>query len=204
MFKHIDKMVPQQSWYEKGYKANIVVYTLAYLHYLVKTQFPGYALNLSYIWDKQKVPDELDLELVKLTEFIFKFITSDKRPITNVTEWCKKEQCWILLKDQKYCLSDSIKEFLIDKEEQKRISRDSNKEFKLQNGIEVQAEVIKRGSGYWTKAIEFGKSKKILSDVEISFLMSATKIDLGRIPSEKQCQRIINIEAKLLEEGFSV
>ena len=127
MFKHIDKMVPQQSWYEKGYKANIVVYTLAYLHYLVKTQFPGYALNLSYIWDKQKVPDELDLELVKLTEFIFKFITSDKRPITNVTEWCKKEQCWILLKDQKYCLSDSIKEFLIDKEEQKRISRDSNK-----------------------------------------------------------------------------
>lgn len=204
MFKHIDKMVPQQSWYEKGYKANIVVYTLAYLHYLVKTQFPGYALNLSYIWDKQKVPDELDLELVKLTEFIFKFITSDKRPITNVTEWCKKEQCWILLKDQKYCLSDSIKEFLIDKEEQKRISRDSNKEFKLQNGIEVQAEVIKRGSGYWTKAIEFGKSKKILSDVEVSFLMSATKIDLGRIPSEKQCQRIINIEAKLLEEGFSV
>ncbi len=204
MFKHIDKMVPQQSWYEKGYKANIVVYTLAYLHYLVKTQFPGYALNLSYIWDKQKVPDELDLELVKLTEFIFKFITSDKRPITNVTEWCKKEQCWILLKDQKYCLSDSIKEFLIDKEEQKRISRDSNKEFKLQNGIEVQAEVIKRGSGYWTKAIEFGKSKKILSEVEVSFLMSATKIDLGRIPSEKQCQRIINIEAKLLEEGFSV
>ena len=74
----------------------------------------------------------------------------------------------------------------------------------MQNGIEVQAEVIKRGSGYWTKAIEFGKSKKILSEVEVSFLMSATKIDLGRIPSEKQCQRIINIEAKLLEEGFSV
>ena len=203
LFKHIDKMVPQQSWYEKGYKANIVVYSLSYLHYLIKTQYPGYALNLKYIWDKQKVPDELELELVKLTEFIFNFITSDKRPITNVTEWCKKEQCWILLKDEKYSLSNGIKEFLIDKEEQKRISRDSNKEFKLQNGIEVQAEVIKRGADYWRKAIEFGKTKKLLSDVESSFLLSATKIDLGRIPSEKQCQRILNIEAKLIEEGFS-
>lgn len=204
LFKHIDKMVPQQPWYEKGYKANIVVYSLAYLHYLIKNQYPGYALNLKYIWDKQNVPDELDLELVKLTEFIFEFITNENRPITNVTEWCKKEQCWILLKDEKYILSDSIKEFLIDREEQKRINKDSNKEFKLQNGIEVQAEVIKRGVGYWKKAIEYGKGKKLLSDVEVSFLTSATKIDLGRIPSEKQCQRILNIEAKLLEEGFSV
>ena len=108
-----------------------------------------------------------------------------------------------MLKDEKYSLSNGIKEFLIDKEEQKRISRDSNKEFKLQNGIEVQAEVIKRGADYWRKAIEFGKTKKLLSDVESSFLLSATKIDLGRIPSEKQCQRILNIEAKLIEEGFS-
>lgn len=203
MFKHIDKMVPQQDWYEKGYKANIVVYTLAYLHFLIKKQFPECSLNLSYIWDKQKVPDELDLEFTRLTEFIFKYITSEKRKITNVTEWCKKEECWVLLKDEKFELTNNIVGLLIGKEEQKRINREGKKEYKLLNGIEVQVDVIKKGSDYWCRAIEWGSKHKLLSAVEVSFLTSATKIELGRLPSEKQCQRIVNIEAKLIDEGFT-
>lgn len=203
MFKHIDKMVPQQDWYEKGYKANIVVYTLAYLHFLIKKQFPECSLNLSYIWDKQKVPDELDLEFTRLTEFIFKYITSEKRKITNVTEWCKKEECWVLLKDEKFELTNNIVGLLIGKEEQKRINREGKKEYKLLNGIEVQVDVIKKGSDYWYRAIEWGSKHKLLSAVEVSFLTSATKIELGRLPSEKQCQRIVNIEAKLIDEGFT-
>ena len=59
IFKCIDKIVPKQEWYEKGYKANIVVYTLSYLHYLINVQYPAHELNMRLIWDKQKVPDNL-------------------------------------------------------------------------------------------------------------------------------------------------
>ncbi|MBE5862402.1 MAG: AIPR protein [Lachnospiraceae bacterium] len=203
LYDCVDKIVPKQSWYEKGYKANIVVYAIAYFHFLIKKQFPGCELNMRYIWDKQRVPDELVGEFVKLTRFIFDHITDSKRPITNVTEWCKKEQCWILLKAKDYVLDESVSEYLIDKYQQRKAKADGKKEHLLETGIQVQAEVISKGPEYWEKALRWGKEKKLLSDIDVSFLTTATKMNYGRIPSEKQCQRIINIASKLIDEGFT-
>jgi hypothetical protein len=202
MFKCIDKMIPQQDWYEKGYKANIVVYTLSLFHYLLGKQFPDSALNMRYIWDKQKVPDEIYNEFIIMTKFVFAHITDEKRPITNVTEWCKKEQCWITLKAKEYVLNNSIHKFLLSKDEQKKEKASGRREYAIVNGIQVQAEVVKKGQEYWEKALQWGKDRQLLTDVDVSFLSAATKMNFGRIPSEKQCQRIVNIETKLLDEGF--
>ena len=203
LFKCVDKMVPKQEWYEKGYKANIVVYTLSLLHYLVRIQFQGSALNMRYIWDKQRVPECLTDEFTRLTKFVFEHITAEDRPIKNVTEWCKKEQCWITLKAKKYELSEKITEILLTKDEQKQAKANGRKDQVLVSGIQVQAEVVKKGQEYWENALRWGKDRKILTAVDVSFLSSATKMNFGRIPSEKQCQRIVNIEAKLLDEGFN-
>lgn len=203
MFKCIDKMVPKQEWYEKGYKANIVVYSLSLFHYLLKSQFPNHELNMRYIWDKQKVPDIIYDEFSSLAKFVFNHITDEGRPITNVTEWCKKEQCWLSLKSKKYSLNDKIVDYLLNREEQKKEKAEGRKEHVLVHGIEVQAEVVKKGQEYWESALRWGKSKQVLTEIDVSFLSAATKMNYGRIPSEKQCQRIVNIEAKLIDEGFS-
>ena len=137
-----------------------------------------------------------------MTKFVFLHITDDKRPITNVTEWCKKEQCWIALKAKKYEISSSIEDILIDKEEIKKVRLNGRREHIVVNGIQVQAEVVSKGQEYWEAALSWGKSKNLLNEIEMSFLSAATKMNVGRIPSEKQCQRIVNIEAKLLDEGF--
>lgn len=199
----IDKIVPKQEWYEKGYKANIVAYTLAYFHYLIRTQFDGCELNMRIIWDKQCVPDVIEEELVKLTKYVFEHITDESRPITNVTEWCKKEQCWILLKAKNYKLDEGIKEFLLTKEQQRETKIEGRKEHVLESGIQVQAEVVQRGQDYWVNALRWGKEKNLLSDIDISFLTAATKMNYGRIPSEKQSQRILNIATRLIDEGFT-
>lgn len=204
MYKCIDKLVPQQEWYEKGYKANIVVYSLSFFHYLIGKQYAGCSLNMRYIWDKQRVPDALVEEFIRMIKFVFDHITASDRQISNVTEWCKKEQCWIMLKAKKYELPESIKELLIDKETQKKEKRDGRKEHVMESGIQVQAEVVQKGQEYWERALLWGKTKGILNEVDISFLTTATKMNYGRIPSEKQCQRIVNIEAKLIDEGFKV
>ena len=128
IFKCIDKLVPKQDWYEKGYKANIVVYTLSYLHFMIQKQFPGYGLNTRLIWDKQAVPDQLYDELIKMIKFVFLHITDESRPITNVTEWCKKEQCWITLKAKEYVLDEKIIEVLLDKDEVKKEKSNGRKD----------------------------------------------------------------------------
>lgn len=202
LFKCVDKMVPKQYWYEKGYKANIVAYAISFLHYLVRSQFNGASINMRYIWDKQRIPDELQDEFIKITEFVFNHLTSEERPIKNVTEWAKKEQCWITLKAKTYKLNDTIKEFIISKDDQKEETKSSRRDQIVASGIQVQAEVVRKGQEYWEKALAWGKAKCLLNEVETSFLNSATKMNFGRIPSEKQCQRIVNIEAKLIDEGF--
>ena len=203
LFQCIDGMVPKQNWYEKGYKANIVLYTLSYLHYLIRTQFKDCELDMRLIWDKQQVPDVISDEFVKMTKFVFDYITDEERPIKNVTEWCKKEQCWIELKSKNYSLNDEIRKVLITKDELKKKRMDNRKHQKVISGIQVQAEVVEKGQDYWLKALKWGRDKGVLTEVDSSFLLSATKLDFGRILSEKQCQRIVNIEAKLLDEGFA-
>jgi len=203
LFKTIDKLVPKQTWYEKGYKANIVVYALSLFHYLVKKQFPGCEFNLRMVWDKQRVPDVVIDEFIRLTKHVFGFITDPSRPITNVTEWCKKEQCWVMLKSKSYSLNTKIQECIISLDEAKKEKADGKKAHAVETGIQVQAEVVTKGQEYWEKAIKWGIEHQLLSDIEVSFLSAATKINYGRIPSERQCQRIINIDAKLIDEGFS-
>lgn len=202
MFKFIDKIVPKQSWYDKGYKANIVTYSMSLVHYLIEKQYPDKVLNLKQIWDMQKLSEELQRQLIEIAKIVFEHITDNARAISNVTEWCKKEQCWINLKSKKIGLNDEIINCLIDKNQEKSEIQEGKKEQRFFNGIEAQKEVIDMGQDHWEKLLLWGKSKKLLSEIDISFVMSATKINYGRIPSEKQCQRILNIQAKMKEEGF--
>lgn len=202
IFKFIDKSVPKQRWYDKGYKANIVTYSMSLFHYLIKEQYPNKVLNLNQIWDEQKLLGELQRQLIKISKVVFEHITDNSRPISNVTEWCKKEQCWITLKNKGMLLNDDVINCLIDRSQEKLIIQEGKKDQRLLNGIEAQEQVITMGQGYWERLLVWGKSKKLLSTIDISFIMSATKINYGRIPSEKQCQRILNIQVKMKDEGF--
>lgn len=202
MFKYIDKMVLKQAWYEKGYKANIVTYSMAYFHYLLNEQYNDYVFNLKIIWDRQRLPEEVELELTKLAKIVFEHITNDNRKITNVTEWCKKEECWKLLQNNKYKLGADIGKYLIEKSQEKQIEQEGKKQQKFVNAIAAQTEVINLGQSYWKQLLEWGVERKKLSEIDESFILAATKLEYGRIPSEKQSQRILNIQKKMIEEGF--
>ena len=202
LFKCVDKIVPHQSWYESGYKANIVVYTVSLLHYLISKQYSGSTLDLGRIWDMQRIPDALSEELISMTKHVFDHITDERRQISNVTEWCKKEECWVLLKAKEYILSSNIEDFLLDKSEQKEEQRRGRREQNSVNQLETQVYVIEKGPKYWQRAIDWGNEKGLLNDVEISFLKAATRMN-WKLPTEKQCMRIAEIEDKLVEDGFT-
>ena len=197
-------MILKQSWYEQGYRANIVAYSLALLRHLINEQYEEKSLNLQQIWNNQRVPEVLEGQLAVISKHIFYFITDEKRPIANVTEWCKKEQCWKELISKPFRLNSQIESCLIDKSNEQQAAHDSKKEQSMINRIEAQKEVVSMGPEYWSNMLAWGKDRNLLNDIDISFIMSATKIHSGRIPSEKQCQKILNIHAKMKEEGFYV
>lgn len=75
LFKHTEWVVSHQPWFEQGYRANIVTYSIALLHRLIVQQFKGMDLDLQLIWNRQQVPDAVTNELVKITKYVFDTIT---------------------------------------------------------------------------------------------------------------------------------
>ncbi len=72
-----------------GYKANVVAYGLAYLY----SQY-GSRIDFRFIWQKQGVSDNFKKVLTVLAKRAYEHIVGTTGS-QNVTEWAKKEQCWV-------------------------------------------------------------------------------------------------------------
>ncbi|MEQ8842270.1 MAG: AIPR family protein [Acidimicrobiales bacterium] len=86
MYKSAEKIVGSQNF--GGYRANIVTYTLSRINLATENR-----LDLHAIWMHQKIGPELESAIEAVSYDAFGVIT---RPPggQNVTEWCKKSDCW--------------------------------------------------------------------------------------------------------------
>ncbi|MBF2755243.1 MAG: AIPR family protein [Gammaproteobacteria bacterium AqS3] len=98
IFKWTEKMVSGESWYNGGYRANIVAYAIATVNQLGKRK--GKVVDFQKCWNKQEVYPELAAALRKTAKFVYDDISQPPQGISNISEWCKKEECWARL-DQK-------------------------------------------------------------------------------------------------------
>lgn len=74
------------------YKANVVAYTIALAYRLHAER-----IDLDKIWTKQSIDMQLRALLEELAHIVWEHITSPKIEGTNITQWCKREECWNLL-----------------------------------------------------------------------------------------------------------
>lgn len=92
IFRKTEKLVSSQSWYNGGYRANIVAYTLALLGLYVTQR--NKSIDFLQVWSSQSVPAELEAALESASALVHEDIVRPRLGISNVTEWCKKEGCW--------------------------------------------------------------------------------------------------------------
>lgn len=138
LFKRTEWLVSHQPWFEQGYRANIVTYSISSLHRLIKAQFPGKDLDLQLIWNRQEIPQILENELVRITKIVFDTITDPNRGTINVTQWCKRDACWDAVKKCSLKLSSELNNILIGKEDEKRIEKDAKKDQRIVSDVEAQ------------------------------------------------------------------
>ena len=87
MFRFLEKTIPKQTWYESGYRANIVVYTISYFNHLVSLQWPDRVLDRDGIWAKQELPEALQRQLIAISEHVFRHITDENRPVGSMLQF---------------------------------------------------------------------------------------------------------------------
>lgn len=195
IFKKTENLISNQEWYKKikAYRANIVTYSIAIIFYKLNKNYPNKEVDFKKIWNIQDIYKEFESQLAKTTLEIFKFINRDDRTTLNVTEWCKKEECWRRATELEIELKKEFIETLVDKE---TIDLKNSEDNKL--GIEI----IKLGEDYWEKLLETNKVIKLLTPIEEELMKKAIKYcQKNEIPSDKQTKSIIEVKEKLLKEA---
>lgn len=202
MYRATDKLIPKQPWYDNGYKANIVAYTNALLHYLIEKWYPGKSLDLQKIWQKQKCSDVLLQQITILTEKVYYTITSSSRMIENVTQWCKQTGCWESVKDIHVEPVTGFESLLRGFEEVVAVQREARESRKIENTIDDQKKVLELGEDYWKQLELWLQSHRLATEAERRALKYATRISAGSFPDDRQCKNLVNLRAKAIREGF--
>lgn len=203
MFQLLEKQIPRQVWYEGGYRANVIYYTIALFHRLIKKQYVGMDFDLIYIWNKQEVPELVAESLLELSEKVFREITDPGRKVINVTQWCKRNECWEAVKEIGYTLPKDIENYLMSTDEVNMAEKIAKKEQRIANDINAQVEVVKHPSDYWKRLSEFVVANHMVSPAEVAALSIACKIPV-KIPNSVQSKRLLELLERAVQEGFKI
>lgn len=203
LFRTIEKLISEQAWYQHGYRANIVTYTLAKLSQMIDEQCKQFTLDMRQIWSQQALPGRLQAVLQSVARAVFDVIISPDSAFQNITEWCKKEVCWnrAAKLEIEIDLGRELGSLLLDKDEDRELQRVSKKDQRVDDGIENQRIVLELGSNYWASARKWGREQSITSPDEDGMLAVAASMP-RKLPTEKQSWRLIQIKEKLELEGF--
>ncbi|WP_035289912.1 AIPR family protein [Brevibacillus thermoruber] len=104
LFKRAEKIISEQKF--GGYRANIVTYTLAWIYNKLRSK-----INLKQIWKEQDIPGYLE-EVIKTVSVVVHNHILNPPGNGNITEWCKKKECWDGLRNKNIEFPDSVKEEL--------------------------------------------------------------------------------------------
>ena len=201
IFRHTEILVKQQNWYQGGYRANIVTYTLAKLNCMITEQATGKQLDLRGVWAKQGVSIPLLEQIATIAARVFKLLTHPSRPKDNVTEWAKMQACWDQVKSEKIQLFSGIESVLVDSSFVKNAAKDARELQATDNGIATQVAVFNVPSAQWEQMRIWAIEKNLLTTTQSDLLRLASQIP-RKIPTEKQCIIISQIHEKLVEAGF--
>lgn len=203
---------PTGFWYKSGgYKGNIVPYTIAKILSCIPS---GYTLNWDRIWQKQSVSPAFMREVEILTKITNDFICDSHGVI--VTEYCKRQSTWDTFRDQvKHELSAEFFDELMPEALIKQQENDAKSEQKEINDLQIVMDVVGKGAEYWTKLMEAGMQKSLVSYQEQTAIKQIiTMAQTGNVPvsgsgkvpykTMTTIRLVLEVESKLEAEGISV
>lgn len=200
-YNAIRAKVAKAEWYDKGYLANIVTYAMAKVAHDIQRSTSG-VMNFPAIWQRQSVPEHVLAYAVEVAEMCFLTLTAPGRPIQNVTEWAKKEECWTAVRAQHVDIPSDVREWLLASDVVAESKREAATVQRIDNGIEAQTAVLQVPTAEWSAMEEFLATNRLLSPSEQSVLGLMTGRRPG-VPSEKQAKWLLQIREKAATRGFS-
>ena len=203
VFRALEKIIPRETqWYDGGYRANVVTYSIAKLASMIEEQAKGRAISYQLIWRQQGISSALTEQLKIVARVMYEVITKPEQGSANVTEWCKMELAWQRAKVRRIEILPAFAEELVSSELIEEIRRDAISIARIDRGIAAITTVMQRKPARWREIRQWGIERNHLTAKEEQLLLFAAT--QGKVPSEKQAVAILLILQKLEQEGLSV
>lgn len=205
MFRATERIVSAQPWYNNGYRANIVAYTLAVLGELTRRQEKS--LDFQRVWNAQAISPVLESTIATVASRVNDDLLRPMQGISNISEWAKREACWTRMLEH----MDEFADLLPDEFDGECLSRDDHlsekraarNTQKVDNGIEAQTKVLAIPSAKWIVIHDVLVAKRLLTPKEIGVLKIAMQMPM-KIPTDRQCAVLLDTIDKARAEGVMV
>lgn len=164
LFRFLDGMIGKSDWYtqDRGYKANYVTYTIAWLTNYLRTRHQS-ELDLDLIWRDQGVPRDLQGALRTIAPVVAEVVRDAPVTKKNVSEYAKDPTCWSVVAGTKIEFNeDEILRICVSLASVKTGEDDAIKKLKFENGIDFEmalASLIPKVP----QILAFARTNKILS-----------------------------------------
>jgi len=203
LFRFVEGMVSEakKTWYAGDYRAQIVTYTIAKLASMIHEDAIGFALNLNAIWLKQGVSGALALQLDEIAKLVVATITVPPVPSMNVSEWCKKEDCWKKAAEAQISILPGLKGELAPTREVHRVHATAEGQALEDMTIDAIVTVVNlRESGCWNRLGEWSRRYRPLFGRDADLLRMASRAKW--VPSDKQAKDLMKLLRQLEQDGF--
>ena len=205
IFRATEKLVSAQPWYNGGYRANIVAYSLAVLSEITRRHKKS--LDFLRVWNAQGINGTLAQALIIVATAVNADIVKPTQGISNISEWCKKDACWTRIQGEigaiESELPDEFWDELVSIEDVASEASLAKKSQKIDNGIDAQRKVIGIPASEWKNLQTLLTTKRLLSPKEQGILNIAVQMP-SKIPTEKQCAVLLDTIEKGRAEGLVI
>lgn len=203
IFRTTERIVSSQSWYNGGYRANIVAYTLALLADIAKRR--SGSVDFMEVWRTQTVGPVLNESIALVSDAVNDDITRPADGVSNISEWCKKEACWTRMMSRieaiEAALPAAFYDHLVSLGDLEETMRSAKRAQKVDNGIEAQKKVLAVSASEWARINRSMLERNLLTPKEVGVLKVAMQIPL-KLPTEKQSMVLLEILHKGQIEGI--
>jgi hypothetical protein len=200
LYNSIRAAVSKQPWYQSGYLANIVTYTIAKISDVVAKSGQG-KFDFDTVWQRQDISEATRRFALEVAERILQVLTSDNRPVANVTEWAKREECWKTVQAMPVALPRDVIDELVSSDQVRSRKKTAILEQRVDDGIQIQVAALAVPRDEWLAIQRFAQQRRLLSPTEAGILELVTRPNPG-IPSERQAARLMELRQRVSANGY--
>jgi hypothetical protein len=165
-FRATDRIVSRSDWYQtdRGHKANIVTYTLAWIANYVRENLKG-ELDFQKIWLAQEVMESLEAALIRCAPAVARVIKDPPATVKNVSEYAKRTACWDRVRALKIDLPVELRSSIVGREEIALRSREAKSVKAIDNGIELESKLLglSQNANAVNQLVELAGNQRLLS-----------------------------------------